>query len=274
MRIYKLAGLCMAALFFQVTNACSDDQNVERLMSASGLSHMVQQLPEVIVQSSSAQSSDQSINQVVTTFVRQSFSTPSMMNRVREEVTNNLRYGDIEKLLAWWESPLGQRIAQRENYINSPEGIRAFQAWQAQQKTGSMASSWYRDNLERLDRAVKGSETAILIVQDLFDAMFVSIVDQRLSNEQRLKFRDKAKEEIKQPIKFATMVNMTFAYKDFSASELMEYVRYCESTAAKRFHKAGFDGIRQEMKNFSGRLAQRMAEYVRAKQAESANLDS
>jgi len=269
MNIWKLILFSSVLLTLPLHVSEANEANVQKLMEVSGLQHQINQLPDIIIESARTQSNDRMFIKAFESIVRDEIRINRMSALVKKSVADGLRSGDYDQILKWWKSPLGQQIVELENSFSTPKGLRDFERWLKTQK-GPLASSRYLNVLEKLDKAVRATEISTAIGESVIESMLLATLDNNSSAQRKNQIISDAKNSVRNSVKPSTMAMFAYIYKDLKISELAEYVRYCESSAGRRFHDAGNNGLASELQEKMSRIGVQIAQNLKESQNKTA----
>jgi hypothetical protein len=186
------------------------------------------------------------------------FEPGALYGRVREAFAGRAEPVQLERALAWFRSPLGQRVVALEVTAAMPgrdEELRAFLGRLEAERPSPERLAL----LHRLDAAGLATETSL----DITLAILRSLVDGRelmapAEVENRLTdIRARARDRMRQ----ASLFGMLFAYQGLTDGELAELTLFVESDAGQWFVNAVSDLVVRAV----GRAAEQAApELVRS----------
>jgi hypothetical protein len=166
--------------------------------------------------------------------VAERFAAETLYRKIRREFQKNLQPGGLESALAWYDSPLGQRITGQElAALVAAGGAEAVADLER-----NRPSSRRLDLIERLDTAGGASETTVDVTVAIVRSLTVAFQPglpavAGLSREQLEKQIFQARNRTLQDMKRLCMVSMLLAYRGVSDDELEPYVRFVESDAGR-----------------------------------------
>ena len=168
--------------------------------------------------------------------VAERFAADALYARIKTELQRNLDSDPLEKALAWYDSPLGQRITGQELAALVATGGAEAVADLEQNRPSSRRINL----LERLDAAGGASETTVditvAIVRSLtraFQPGLPAVAD--LTAGQLDQQIAQARNRTLQDMRRACLVSMLLAYRGLSDDELDLYVRFVESESGNRY---------------------------------------
>ena len=121
------------------------EENIDEIIVKSGLQRQIEQLPEVV-----NASFDERLNQEpvikpedaarIKAVFSESYNPSAMLSSIKADITKGLTDQDVEPILSWLSSPLGQKITQLEEKSSSGDAYREMQAFAA----GLESNGWVR----------------------------------------------------------------------------------------------------------------------------------
>ena len=168
--------------------------------------------------------------------VAERFAADALYARIKTELQRNLDSDPLEKALAWYDSPLGQRITGQELAALVATGGAEAVADLEQNRPSSRRINL----LERLDAAGGASETTVditvAIVRSLtraFQPGLPAVADLTAGqlDQQIAQARNRTLHDMRR----ACLVSMLLAYRGLSDDELDLYVRFVESESGNRY---------------------------------------
>ena len=168
--------------------------------------------------------------------VAERFAADALYARIKTELQRNLDSDPLEKALAWYDSPLGQRITGQELAALVATGGAEAVADLEQNRPSSRRINL----LGRLDAAGGASETTVditvAIVRSLtraFQPGLPAVADLTAGqlDQQIAQARNRTLHDMRR----ACLVSMLLAYRGLSDDELDLYVRFVESESGNRY---------------------------------------
>jgi hypothetical protein len=166
--------------------------------------------------------------------VAERFAAEALYAKVKLEFQKNREPSRLEKALAWYDSPLGQRITGQELAAlvaaGGPEAVADLER--------NRPSSRRLDLIERLDSGGGASETTVDVTVAIVRSLTVAFQPglpavAGLSREQLDKQIAKARNRTLEDMRRVCLVSMLLAYRGLSDDELDQYVTFVESDAGQ-----------------------------------------
>jgi hypothetical protein len=166
--------------------------------------------------------------------VAERFAAEGLYAKIKVEFQKTHEPGRLEKALAWYDSPLGQRITGQELAAlvaaGGPEAVADLER--------NRPSSRRIDLIERLDSGGGASEMTVDVTVAIVRSLTVAFQPglpavAGLSREQLDKQIAKARNRTLDDMRRVCLVSMLLAYRGLSDDELDEYVKFVESDAGR-----------------------------------------
>lgn len=214
------AGLCMA------DGEKSDSRSVQKLMVKSGINKQLEQIAP-LVQTGMTQQNQESKTlspeelSKLRSMAARAFDAMALKDTVQKHIQANLSEADIQVVLAWLRSPLGEKITKLEEDASTPA------AYAAMKKMGNKlsANAGRVELVKRLDMAVKATEIGVAVALNTQAALIAALTSGR-NQEKRPTMENIEKEIIKNKgqiqtvIEQATHLSLLYAYRSLSDAEI------------------------------------------------------
>jgi hypothetical protein len=176
--------------------------------------------------------------------VSERFAPGTLYARIKTEFQRDLEPGRLQKMLAWYDSPLGKRITGQELAAliaaGGPEAVADLEQNPSARRV---------ELIERLDAAGGASETTVDVTVAIVRSLTVAFQPglpavAGLTRDQLDKQIAQARNRTLEDMRRLCMVSMLFAYRGLSDDELDQYVQFVESAGrwwAERDERAGRD---------------------------------
>jgi hypothetical protein len=238
------SGLCFAE------DGKADRQLVRTLMQKSGLSKQIEQIPATmqadIVRASLESDNPLSQGEIddLSRKTAEAFNASILKDTVETYILGNLSEKDIRMVLAWVDSPLGEKISRLEEEASTPAAYQKIQKMAAQKIKKTKRS----ELLSKLDDAIKATDAGVNIAVNMQVAFLLAVTaempaDQRLSVEDILSEVNKDRTQLRQTIERETMAGFLYAYQSLTDSEIKKYILFAESEPGKKYHAVSAKGL-------------------------------
>lgn len=232
-------------LVFGVATASANelsDQQIDRLLSLSGLSQQVKELPQLIksgAQQGMLENGDASDPKfaAVLSSLDQMFSPSDILAKVRDALRPVLTQEDFNRLSIWYESGPGQRITLAEEQGSTPEAMQDMVA----QAEALLADQEAINYAFQLDELVGATDMVMQVQDSVASATFTSLMqatkgvteeDLALLQQQLDTTRDQRRAAVQQMTVLAAVYN----YRDIDAASKQKYLDFLSEPAAQRFN--------------------------------------
>ncbi len=238
------SGLCFSE------EAKADRQLVRTLMQKSGLSKQIEQIPAAmqadIVRASLESDNPLSQSEIddLSRKAAEAFNAGILKDTVERYILGTLPEKDIRMVLAWVNSPLGEKISRLEEEAATPAAYQEIQKIAAQEIKKSARS----ELLSILDNAIKATDVGVNIAINVQVAFILAVTagmpaEQRPSVEDILTEVSKDKAQLRQNIERETMAGFLYAYRSLTDSEIEKYIEFAESGPGKKYHAVSAEGL-------------------------------
>jgi len=214
----------------------ADAQALDALLDRSGLKAQLQSLTAGIraqfVRAHRRQSGQDRIT--IDRIVAERFTPEILHAKIRLEFQRNVEPGRLEKALAWYDSPLGERVVGQELAALIAAGGREAIA----DLERNHPSPRRLDLIERLDEGGGASETTVDVTVAIVRSLTVAFQPglpavAGLSRAQLDKQIAQARNRTLEDMRRLCRVSMLLAYRELSDDELEQYVKFVESDAGR-----------------------------------------
>jgi len=226
---------------------------LEALMDHSGLTEQLGHFEETVLvqlkEGAREASTPEAVEERIEEAVRSAYSARKLHQRFRGYLEGEFTADEIESVLEWLESPLGQRITRLEEDSSSPEGYR-----DQQEIAEFLVENLPVDRLNRyrqLDEAVRVSELGFTVGVNTVVAVAegVALVAPGLESPDAEELRavmEARREEMTENMRAATLRSFAYTYRDLQIAELDRYLGFAESPIGRKYHailSAGYDAV-------------------------------
>lgn len=237
-------------------------QAVNTLMEKSGLNTQIRHYPQ-IMRANMAQAQRQKPRlsnrdyQALSLMVAKAFNPDRMIDTVRNHMHTRLTESDVNAVLAWLNSPLGERITQLEEASSDPGAIK-------ESPSGADAAEDDAERAERLrklDSAVRASEFAASSAQNLQVAMLTAMTA-AMDPELRPAFdavvaeATRRSEQVRPALEERAFKHLLRVYRPLSAAEIDQYTAFAETEAGRKYHAVILQAMQEATMNASRELGE------------------
>jgi hypothetical protein len=250
---YIIGGLAAISIFSSTLCTAAvkvTPQLTQELMLKSGVKKQVEQLPALVLygMDQAIQNSQQSlppgIYENLKLAVLSSFRAGPILNKVQLNIENNLNKYDVEAILQWLKSPLGEKITKLEESAATPSAYEAMESM----KEKLLQDTARVKRTRKLDEAIKGSESLLSLAVNTQKAIATSIASELAPDdpglfEQIVEGTMAGRKQLESVIKDNTLVSLLSTYRALKDDEIDKYIDFASSDLGRRYHKTIIDGI-------------------------------
>jgi hypothetical protein len=156
------------------------------------------------------------------------------------ELNERLSLGELQEVLKWLDSPLGERCSRLEEAASTPEALAKIEQYSAQLRN-SPPTAERLDALRRLDSAVRGTEASVWIAIDTQVAVALAIlstlpIEQRAPRAHIAREVEKARPQIEAAVRMQAVVSMLYTYRSLTEAEIHQYLVFATSPVGAKYH--------------------------------------
>jgi hypothetical protein len=232
-------------------------QAVNDLMERSGLNKQLRYYPEILltnmaqVHRQKPQFSNRDYR-ALSLMVAKAFNADRMIDTVRNHIHTRLTVSDVQAVLAWLNTPLGQRITRLEEEASSPEAL-------SERRRAAGAAEEPPDRVERirrLDRAVRATDAAAGSAQNLQVAMLMAMTaamnpDLRPTFDAVVAEARRRSEQVRPVLEKRAFEQLQSIYRPLTNEEIDQYILFAESESGKRYHAVVLPAVQEATLNAS-----------------------
>jgi hypothetical protein len=254
----------------QVALALSNEQ-AEAIMESSGLSKMLERLPDQVVMGAQAsQNPNSGVDfDVMSAAMIRATDQLDLSGALLAELTSKVDEMDAEILLAFFQSDLGEQITQAEIDAGTPEA-----ALEMQQRAQALLLSEQRVELaQRMDRVMRSTDIAmevqevvmVSVVEGMLglqgqDSDYIEQVLSSVNNELQASYLSR------RGIISQTMVlTYVYTYNKLPVDDVKSYVDFLEQTESQRFYDIVTNTLVSGMELWATTFAAEMVEATKNK---------
>lgn len=255
---FTCAALVMLCITLSTHAAKLSDSTRTALFVQSGLQSQVADLPAMIMASISQGKFSAEQTSKVERFITTAFDPDLLMRELEGEFEEALTEQEAQKVIAWYESNAGNRIARAEEHASTPEAVREIQSMGAE----LMANETLMANVQKLMEKAKMLESTLDSQGQLGIAVTVGM-HRALNPEAPIDIERIKKHIAAQSQQVAAMVEqmlkvqLAYAYKDIDEAAMSEYLTIMDSPAMAKY----IEVERQASLTVIARASERMLNY-------------
>lgn len=268
--MFKNLTLIACLLYSATCGAALSDATIDRLLKASGAEVQIRLIPDAMREfgrSALGQniSSDNDNGMDIEPIVSQLASPEGFFKEIRSRLNAGLTEADAALLLAWFDSPQGQRITRAEEESSTPAAIRDMR-----RRAASLMLNERRVATAKTINTLNDSNEMFLALQE---QMIFRIIDEiRKVNKSKTQgdinelkaTLDQNRGDRLAMLEQGSIISLVYTYKKLEYSLIDEYIKFLETPAARKFSTAIKEGMRAELERGTEAMAQALAlEYKR-----------
>jgi hypothetical protein len=238
-------------VWFQVCSvqAAVTTEQAQSFLHYSGLNHMIDELPGMFQQQFNMQAvtgedsaKQNAMQAALATAISQVQGNAIALNYLTKDADG----AAMQKILAFLESPLGKRIVDAENVMNTPEGQTQLQGYAAQLATNPLPAARAK-LLDALSASLQLEELMVGMMKGIFFST-VQVV-RELQPAEKAEFMEKFMQDqwsqmegmMRAQMLQAATASVYFTYKGMSDQDLMDYAAFMRSATGQSYLKLGMD---------------------------------
>ena len=260
---YKVVILILCALAAYLAWYTSEDNPTEQsfeksigtLLEVAGISQQVAQFPGLF-KGSVQQNAQQGMiispaqHQAILSSIDSSVLPSSILAGLSREIEAAISQDEVEGLIAWFQSPLGKKVAKAEQSAQSNEAYQQM----LKHKKSLLANTQRLAFAERLDALLSAVEMTSKIQQNMQIAVNTTVLlalapEQPLDMDELLVELQSAGTQINPALEQMVLVSFVYSYQDLSDEELNSYEDFLNQSATKRFNRLVISAINTGLEN-------------------------
>lgn len=252
---------------------------IDELIIKSGLQQQVEQFPDLV-----KAGADQSLNQNskltleqktgLETAIVQAFDPTLMLKTIKENVASGLTQDDINAILVWLNSSLGQKITLLEEQSSTEEGYKKMQEF-AQGLANNPPDPKRVAVIGRLDVAAHLTENDVKMRMDMALAMAESMAtafgQKDFSKEALVSALEQKRPQIESSAKQNVIIGGLFTYQNLTDDELQQYINFYTSKEGQKYTNVTSEGLSQSIHDASERSGKALGQYAKQEVAKAAD---
>jgi hypothetical protein len=233
----------------------SFEKSIGTLLEVAGISQQVAQFP-ALFKGSVEQNAQQGMvislaqHHAILNSIDSSVLPSSILAGLRRKIEAAISQDEVEGLIAWFQSPLGKKVAKAEQSAQSNEAYHQI----LKHKKNLLANTQRLAFAERLDALLSAVEMTSKIQQNMQIAVNTTVLlalapEQPLDMDELLVELQSAGTQINTALEQMVLVSFVYSYQDMSDEELNSYEYFLNQSATKRFNRLVISGINTGLEN-------------------------
>jgi len=256
----------------------ADQMLVDDLFEKSGLKYQTSQIPAGIVAGMQlAQEQEQQLDKnefsMLIASASEAFNAEFISKVVKQGFISGMSNKEVNGVLSWFNSPLGERITTMEEKASTPEAIGEMQSYFQSLQSNPPRQSRL-DLIKQLDIAASATEISSEIVMNMqlttISGMMAMAPPDKQGQLAALKTELYAnKNRMIDSMRKQFLMTALYTYKDISDKELEKYVAFSASPDGKKYQgvsvgamKVAFDACGEKMGLLLGMALDKKSEKV------------
>lgn len=246
-------GALLMFMFATLAQAQSQSSTLsESVVRVSPLGEIIAQYPAMMSQGireglKQTGQVDPLIADTIGGIVGRAFSSADIRRQVIVDLDEGLNESQLQSVLDWYETPLGERITQAEVAASSPA------AWQKIEANASSLMEKYKGtqradmfaHFDRVSRATESTvDTAIAVQLGLASAMS-AFNSQGPTYEQMKAEIENQRFMLRGVVEQQVYAAYLYTYEQFSMQELQQYIDFLETDAGSDYNRVVTNSIQQ-----------------------------
>ena len=266
----------MLFLSSAVVSAQISDKTIDKLISLSGLSKQLEQLPGT-VRAGIMQARQQGMSIPDAQFtemadiVSNSFAPPFMLKAIHSEIKSNVTASDSKQLIEWYESKIGKRITQTEENASTPDAYKKMLT----EAKSLLANENQMAIARRVEKAINSVDMAMQMQENAGIAVYTAIVTAANPGKQvdvepfRAQLTSQ-RQQIRARMEQLILLSLVYSYKDVDVDTMNKYIAFLESPKTQKFNASVMKGMSEAIKLSTELMAQSLVSVFKPKEKPAA----
>ncbi len=245
-------------------------QMTQALMAKSGVNKQVEQIPMLMLygMNEAIQQSQQPIPPDVFENLKQavlaSFRADSMLEKIQQNIEKNLNTYDVEAILQWLTSPLGEKITKLEVAASTSSAYETITSM----KDELLKDTARVKKIRKLDAAIKATESSVDLALNTQIAVASSMAaafapDDPALFDQIVKSTEAGRKQLETVVKEQTLVSLLYTYRTLKDDEIDKYIDFASSDLGRRYQAVMNDGLNSGVLSASREVGKSFGQTLR-----------
>lgn len=272
-----LSIVLMMAAFVPAPLASAQEASakVDELIVKSGLQRQIGLMPEVVNASfEQRMSQDAKVKPEEAAQLREAIAqsvTPAViLGSIKEHIQGNLAESDLDAILVWLNSSLGQKITKMEEEASSAQAYLELQTF-AQGLANNPPDPARVEVLGQLDQAAHMSQFSVNFKMDMMinmtEAMAIAAGRTDVRREDLLMALESNRVGIEQGSAQEVLISGLYGYQGLTVEELKEYVNFYKSEAGQKYADVVTRGLSDALNKTFKDMGRRFGEVIKKENA-------
>lgn len=250
----------------------------DELIVKSGLQRQIGQLPEVVSASfEQRMAQDDKIGPEEAAKIREAITrsvTPSvMLASIKDHIIANLAEPDVDGIMIWLNSPLGEKITKMEEDASSGQAYMEIQNF-AMGLSNDPPDPVRVAVLGQLDEAARMTEFSVGMKMDMIVTMTTAMAAAAgrtdFTKEELLASLESSRAQIEQGSAQEVLITGLYTYQGLTIDELKEYVNFYKSEAGQKYADVITRGLLNALNKSSQDMGERLGKVIKDENASEA----
>ena len=280
MTVNRIHLAVLTCLLLLIPNAGSADKDLtHELYAKSGLKKQIELLPSNMqaqfAQDFHFQQMPREVSSEIKALVAQCFAAKNLEPIVLKHIEARMSPGVMRAVMDWLDSPLGKKCTKLEGAASTPEAVAGIQAFALELQDSPPSPDRLR-LIRTFDAATRSTEAAVTITMNMELAIRTAFLtsfppEAETSVAEIMEEIKRNQPQLEAMLHPQVVINLLYAYRSLSNSELEEYIEFATSDMGKNYHAATLDAIRNALLDASLRFGRSMVDLFRhiGKQSEA-----
>lgn len=252
-RLSPFRALGVLFMFLVSTVAQAQSSNLsESVVRTSPLGEIIQQYPAMMSQGirqglKQSGQVDPLIADTIGGIVSRAFSSAGIRQQVVQDLDDGLTNNQLQSVLDWYETPLGEKITQAEVAASNPSAWNKIEA-NAKSLVEKYKGTERADLFSQFDQVSRATEstvdTAVAVQLGLASAMS-AFSSQGPSYEEMKQQIESQRFMLKGLVEQQVYAAYLYTYEQFSLQELKQYIDFLETDAGSDYNRVVTNSIQQ-----------------------------
>jgi hypothetical protein len=165
------------------------------------------------------------------------------------ELTRKLAPGDIEEVLKWLNSPLGQKCTRLEEAASTPAVQADMQNYAARLKASPPTPERLKV-LREFDSAVKATDSAVDMALNTQVALALAVIatfpkEQQMPLDAVAREMEKNRPALEANVRSQVLISHLYTYRSLSDDEIRLYTEFAKSPAGSKYHVSTMEAFKK-----------------------------
>lgn len=249
----------------------ASDKSLNALLNAAGVDEMVNQFPATVklgileAQQQQGALSEKEVNAMLQA-ADETIVPANILSGIRQSLSGALDDEQIATLMRWYESPLGKAFTEAEAKSGTEEAFAAMSA----EAPALMKNQQLIAQVQKIDQLLNATDITVNFYEQVQLAIFAGLMsalqpDVPLDMDNMKQELGAIRQQSTANVQQMVTVSLAYAYKDFTAEELDQYIAFLSTPDANRFNQIAVKSMISELEASFMAWAKRVGEITKEK---------